>query len=70
MMTGAQMVPQPFLATEETYEYLVDSSTRKICRASVLDSPTEDARRLVGSDKPIGQTDVVDYSFRRAALKK
>ena len=63
-------VSQPFLATEETYEYLVDSSTRKICRASVLDSPIEDARRLVGSDKPINQKDVVDYSFRRAALKK
>jgi len=39
-------------------------------RAYVLDSPIEDARRLVGCDKLIGQTDVVDYSSRRAALKK
>jgi hypothetical protein len=41
-----------------------------VCRAYVLDSPIEAARRLVGSDKPISQKDVVDYSFRRAALKK
>jgi hypothetical protein len=68
MMTGAQMVPQPFFATEETYESTV--AQERFAEPPFLDSPIEDARRLVGSDKPIGQTDVVDYSSRRAALKK
>jgi NitT/TauT family transport system substrate-binding protein len=57
--------------TEEAYEYLVDSLAQDgFVEPSVLDSAIEDAKKLVGSDKPITHADVVDYSFLRAALKK
>jgi NitT/TauT family transport system substrate-binding protein len=57
--------------TEEAYDYMIDSLSQDgFVESSVLDNAIEDAKKLLGSDKPIPQTDVVDYSFLRAALKK
>ena len=55
--------------TEEAYDYMIDSlSQGGFVESSVLDKAIQDAKKLVGSDKPITQADVVDYSFLRAAL--
>ena len=57
--------------TEEAYDYMVDSLAQDgFVEPSVLEKAIEDAKKLVGSDKPITPADVVDYSFLRAALKK
>ena len=57
--------------TDEAYDYMIDSLSQDgFVESSVLDSAIEDAKKFLGSDKPIPQTDVVDYSFLRAALKK
>jgi NitT/TauT family transport system substrate-binding protein len=57
--------------TEEAYDYMVDSLAQDgFVEPSVLEKAIEDAKQLVGSDKPITPADVVDYSFLRAALKK
>jgi NitT/TauT family transport system substrate-binding protein len=56
--------------TEETYDYLIDSLTQDgFVESSVLEKAIDDAKKLVGSDKPVRPNDVVDYSFLRAALK-
>jgi len=55
--------------TEEAYDYMIDSLSQDgFVESSVLDKAIQDAKKLVGSDKPITQADVVDYSFLRAAL--
>jgi NitT/TauT family transport system substrate-binding protein len=57
--------------TEEAYDYMVDSLSQDgFVDASVLEEAIRDAKKLVGSDKPIGPADVVDYSFLRTALGK
>jgi NitT/TauT family transport system substrate-binding protein len=57
--------------TEEAYDYLVDSLAQDgFVEPAVLEKAIEDAKQLVGSNKPITQADVVDYSFLRSALKK
>ncbi len=57
--------------TEESYAYLVDSLSQDgFAQAAVVEKAIENAKKLVGVDKPVTQADVVDYSFLRAALKK
>jgi NitT/TauT family transport system substrate-binding protein len=57
--------------TEEAYDYMIDSLSQDgFVESSVLQNAIEDAKKLLGTDKPIPQTDVVDYGFLRTALKK
>jgi hypothetical protein len=56
---------------EEAYKYLVDALSRDgFVDESVLQAAIDEARSLANVTKPISQSDLVDYSFLRAALKK
>jgi NitT/TauT family transport system substrate-binding protein len=55
---------------EEAYKYMVDALSQDgLVEDSALQAAIDEARTLAKITKPIGQTDVVDYSFLRAALK-
>jgi hypothetical protein len=57
--------------TEEAYEYLIDSLSQDgFAQPVVVERAIESAKKLVRSDKPVSQADIVDYTFLRAALKK
>lgn len=57
--------------TEEAYEYLIDSLSQDgFAQPAVIERAIESAKKLVRSDKPVSQADIVDYTFLRAALKK
>lgn len=56
---------------EEAYEYLVDALSQvDFVEDSSLQAAIDEAKVLAKLTKPIPQSDVVDYSFLRAALKK
>jgi len=57
--------------TEEAYDYMIDSLSQDgYVEPAVLDKAIEEAKKFVGSNKPVTQADVVDYSFLRVALAK
>lgn len=57
--------------TEEAYDYMLDSLAQDgFVEPAVLDKAIEEAKKFVGSERPVTQADVVDYSFLRAALKR
>ncbi len=52
-------------------EYLVDALSQDGCvEDSSLQAAIDDAKSLAKITKPISQSDVVDYSFLCAAVKK
>ena len=56
---------------EEAYKYLVDALWQDgFVEDSSLQAAIDQAKVLAKITKPIPQSDVVDYSFLRAALKK
>src|SRR5215467_4861454 len=49
--------------TEEAYDYMIDSLSQDgYVEPAVLDKAIEEAKKFVGSNKPVTQADVVDYS--------
>lgn len=56
---------------EEAYKYLIDALSQDgFVDDSSLQAAIDEAKRLAKITKPISQSDVVDYSFLRAATKK
>ena len=56
---------------EEAYKYLIDALSQDgFVDDSSLQAAIDEAKGLAKITKPIGQADVVDYSFLRAATKK
>jgi NitT/TauT family transport system substrate-binding protein len=56
---------------EEAYKYLIDALSQDgFVDDSSLQAAIDEAKGLAKITKPISQTDVVDYSFLRAATKK
>jgi NitT/TauT family transport system substrate-binding protein len=56
---------------EEAYKYLVDALSQDgFVDESALQAAIDEAKSLAKVTKPIGQSDVVDYRFLHAALKK
>jgi len=56
---------------EEAYKYLVDALAQDgFVDDSSLQAAIDEAKTLAKTTKPILQSDVVDYSFLRAAVKK
>lgn len=56
---------------EEAYKVLADALAQDgFVDDSVLQAAIDEAKSTVNVTRPISQTDVVDYSFLRAALKK
>ena len=56
---------------EEAYKFLVDALSQDgFVEDSSLQAAIDEAKVLAKITKPIPQSDVVDYSFLRAALKK
>jgi hypothetical protein len=56
---------------EEAYKYLVDALSQDgLVDDSSLQAAIEEAKSLAKTSRPILQSDVVDYSFLRAAVKK
>jgi len=56
---------------EEAYKYLVDALSQDgFVEGSSLQAAIDEAKTLAKLTKPITQSDVVDYSFLRAAVKK
>ena len=56
---------------DEAYKHLVDAlSQGGFVEDSSLQATIDEAKTLAKTTKPISQSDVVDYSFLRAAVKK
>ena len=56
---------------EEAYKYLVDALAQDgFVEDSSLHAAIAEAKTMAKITKPILQSDVVDYSFLRAAVKK
>ena len=56
---------------EEAYRYLIDALSQDgFVDDGSLQAAIDEAKALAKSNKPVNQTDVVDYSFLRAAIKK
>jgi NitT/TauT family transport system substrate-binding protein len=56
---------------EEAYKYLVDALSQDgFVEDSSLQAAIDEAKTLAKITKPINQSDVVDYSFLRAAVKR
>jgi ABC-type nitrate/sulfonate/bicarbonate transport system substrate-binding protein len=56
---------------DEAYKYLVDALSQDgFVEDSSLQAAIDEAKNLAKITKPISQSDVVDYSFLRAAVKK
>jgi hypothetical protein len=56
---------------EEAYKYLVDAMAQDgFVEDNSLQAAIDEAKHLAKTTKPISQSDVVDYSFLRAAVKK
>lgn len=56
---------------EEAYKYLVDALAQDgFVEDNSLQAAIDEAKSLAKTTKPISQSDVVDYSFLRAAVKK
>ena len=56
---------------EEAYKYLIDALSQDgFVDDTALQAAIDEAKSLAKVTKPISQSDVVDYSFLRAATKK
>jgi hypothetical protein len=56
---------------EEAYNYLIEALSQDgFVDGAALQAAIDEAKRLAKITKPISQSDVVDYSFLRAATKK
>jgi NitT/TauT family transport system substrate-binding protein len=56
---------------EEAYNYLIEALSQDgFIDGAALQAAIDEAKRLAKITKPISQSDVVDYSFLRAATKK
>ena len=56
---------------EEAYNYLIEALSQDgFVDGTALQAAIDEAKRLAKITKPISQSDVVDYSFLRAATKK
>ena len=56
---------------EEAYQYLADALSQDgFVEDSALQAAIDEARNLAKGTKPISQSEIVDYSFLRAAVKK
>jgi len=56
---------------EEAYKYLIDALSQDgFVDDSSLQAAIDEAKGLAKTTKPVNQSDVVDYSFLRAATKK
>lgn len=56
---------------EEAYKYLVDALSQDcFVEDSALQAAIDEAKTLAKITRPVAQSDVVDYSFLRTALKR